>query len=1172
MFSRARMTCMTHRPGRGWLAVLTALAVALTSMAADTTFEVAAYYSPRLPATGPTVSSRLDMSVEHGCVVTASGGVQCWGTNTFGQLGDGTTTGRQTPVDVLLPGNVRAVSVAVGWDHSCALLDDGSVTCWGADFVGQLGAGAGDQRPGPVTAVMPANAKAVAITAGTFHTCAVLDTGGATCWGTQNGGAGSGGSSSEAPQIVAMPAGTTAVAISAGPTHTCAALDTGEVTCWGSNVFGQFGSGTTTSVTTTPSTPVALANGERAVGVSVGNDTTCALSDTGQVQCWGWNLYGQVGDATTTDRWSPTTVALPGSARAAAVVAGSQFACALLATGTPFCWGDNSRGQHSDGSLTDSVVAMATSHQTVCALLANGTMTCWGDNTFGQLGNDSAGGWLATPTAPRAVGSTTMITRVGVGSAHSCALNTAGHVWCWGDNAFGQLGVEVGGNSLTAGAPVVLPASGRARDIAVGYQHTCALLTEGSVSCWGQNVSGQVGGIFASHPTPSSPIALPGSGVAQAISAGGEHTCALLTDGDIACWGDNAYGQLGGGAMVGGGAPNLVVLPAGGVKALRVAAGGFHTCALLTNGVMTCWGNNIWSQLGDGTTTNRSLPVTLSPSPASLVVAVDTGWQHSCALLAGGGITCWGSNQWGQLGTAPSGAQVTITAPAGPVALPGSRKATTLTVGATHTCALLGDGTASCWGYNASGQLGDGTWNSPVNSPIAGALHATGVRIQSLSAGTFHTCAVLSDGTATCWGLNDRGQVGDGTTTNRPSPTAVTLTPPTTMTASAGDTAVHVTWSEPASPFLPQTWTIEGSTDDTTWWTATTTVVSPTGTTVSGLTNGTSYRFRAMSTTPVRTATVTLAATVSPTASASPALTPVMPPSVWPFMAPEMVEGDDPAGVATALSRRRFAAGSAPVVHVAVASRWVDAVVAGAAAVAVNGPVLLVANDAVSSSTIGEIRRLGPRQVVVVGGFDAIGPDVIAAIEAIQGVSVTRVHGPDRYSTAAAVSSGTHSPGVHTAFLVDASSSIDGIGAARFGGPLLLTDRTTLPSATAHELRRLQPSRVVVIGGTSVIADTVMDQVTSVIDVAVERWWGADRFVTAAAVANAERGAVSTAVIVQGHTLSGLAASTLLSDTNSALFLAQPGCLPQATRTALDRWRPTTVITVGARVDLTRTC
>jgi putative cell wall-binding protein len=297
-------------------------------------------------------------------------------------------------------------------------------------------------------------------------------------------------------------------------------------------------------------------------------------------------------------------------------------------------------------------------------------------------------------------------------------------------------------------------------------------------------------------------------------------------------------------------------------------------------------------------------------------------------------------------------------------------------------------------------------------------------------------------------------------------------------------------------------------------------------------------------------------------------------PSGWPNITADRIEGDDPAVVAATLSRRRFAAAFAPVVHITLGTRAHDAAAAGAAAVAVGGPVLVVTSDTVPSATATELARLASKRIVIVGGLDAISDKVVADLSAINGADVIRASGVDRFETAVSVSRISHSSG-GTVFVVAGGSGIDGLGVTRFGRPILLTSSNHLPLITAIELYRLAPSRVVIVGGEASVTDRVRQQIVGVTGLAaanVERWSGPDRFATAAMAAGAERSSMSTAVLIQGHTLSGVAVATLLGDPRTGLFLARPGCVPASTRSALDRWRPTTVIAIGPSVDLTRTC
>lgn len=856
--------------------------------------------APPSPVTATTIRThqRLAVGFSHGCAVTPTGGVECWGENRVAQLGDGTTISSSTPVAVVLPTGWHAVAVALGENHTCALLADGQVACWGFDAVGALGAGAGIQGPAPVLVSLPTNRSALGIAAGENHTCAVLDNGEVVCWGAENNGELGQGTTfavHDTPLTVLMPNATAAVAISVSRTHSCALLATGSITCWGSNQYGQFGTGVTSSASATPSTPVSLAGGEPATRLTVGENVTCAVSHRGLVNCWGRNNLSQLGDGTSTDRWTPTVISLPAGDTAVQVTAGSNHVCARSSVGSVTCWGVNEYGQlgvttggvlqSTPGAAVslpsgDAATQVVTGFHTTCARLATGNITCWGRNHTGQVGDGTTVDRFA-PSGLQSTHGDTRAVAVAAGGLHSCLLNSAGQVWCWGDNSVGQLGRgTTSEHELNIAEPVALPSPGRATAITAGTYHTCALLMDGQVSCWGSNSSGQLGvGMWSpgDRSTPSAPIVLQGSGRAKAITAGGRHSCALHTDGSIACWGDNVYGQLGDGGTTNQYATHDIIGLPGGVRAVSVDTGLEHTCALQANGDMTCWGRNNVGQLGDTTTTNRTGAVTVSVAPGTHATAIATGRNHTCALYGAGTVSCWGSNQWGQLGVDPAATSVDVggsfivarTAPSGTLSLPGGppTQAVELAVGDSHTCVLLDDGTAACWGYNGNGELGDGTTTNRF-TPAAVSAAPNALLMRTVSPGFNHNCAVLENGSLSCWGKNFRGALATGDRTNRLSPQRSALPPgPTALTGVTASAGVTLTWSEPTSPYQPQSWLVDGSTDGTTWWAATVSAISPSGTTVSGLTNGVPYLFRVRSITPLNTNTAQLAAYVTPVAA-----------------------------------------------------------------------------------------------------------------------------------------------------------------------------------------------------------------------------------------------------------------------------------------------------------------
>jgi len=310
--------------------------------------------------------------------------------------------------------------------------------------------------------------------------------------------------------------------------------------------------------------------------------------------------------------------------------------------------------------------------------------------------------------------------------------------------------------------------------VAAGGAHTCALTAEGAAYCWGRGESGQLGAPAPSSCTLDSgvfpcariPVAVSGGLTFGQITGGGSHTCALTADGTAYCWGSNTQGQLGDNSTTQRQAPVLV---ATGLRFDALDAGANHTCGLTSDGTVYCWGRNNQGQLGDGTTTHRSAPVAVSGGLAFQVMTVggfDIG--HTCGIVAGGAAYCWGDNAQGQLGIGSADFNPHPL----PTAVSGGLALVSLTAGlGSHTCGLLGSGAAYCWGENTFGALGDGSTiarGTPV--PVSG-----GLLFADIKAGGFigHSCGFTDTGTAYCWGENERGQVGDGSTIDRLSPSAV---------------------------------------------------------------------------------------------------------------------------------------------------------------------------------------------------------------------------------------------------------------------------------------------------------------------------------------------------------------------------------------------------------------
>jgi alpha-tubulin suppressor-like RCC1 family protein len=348
--------------------------------------------------------------------------------------------------------------------------------------------------------------------------------------------------------------------------------------------------------------------------------------------------------------------------------------------------------------------------------------------------------------------------QVDAGTLHTCAITAAGKAWCWGGAGAGELGDGKWPGSLR---PVAVAGGLTFLEIRAGTSFSCGLATDNRAYCWGANQFGQLAdGIGVAHDTPT-PVA-DGRRFRQ-LHPGLNHTCALNFDDVAFCWGQNDAGQLGDGTKTN---RNKPVRVQGGLRFKQIRAGGGQSCGLTAEGRAYCWGINNAGQLGDGTTTQRLTPVAVTGG--HVFTSLSVGGASACAITSDNRGWCWGLNNVGQLADGSS-----LQRRVRPVVVADNRRFIGISEGDDHGCGILIGGSASCWGSTFNGAVGDGTGPGTSIEQRVPVPVVNGTAFTPINSGPSHTCALNPDGHAYCWGWNAGGQLGDGTTQDRSVPVAV---------------------------------------------------------------------------------------------------------------------------------------------------------------------------------------------------------------------------------------------------------------------------------------------------------------------------------------------------------------------------------------------------------------
>ena len=742
-------------------------------------------------------------------VITTIGRVFAWGYNNYGKLGDGSTTDRNIPIEITnqfgLENDEKIETLYLGDYHSSAITSNGRVFFWGLNKYGQLGDGTTIDRYTPIEITHQFNLKSgekvISLSLGSYHSSVVTSNGRVFTWGFNvNGQLGDGSTTNksiptEITNSFIIYSGDKVVSLYLGSNYSSAITLYNRVFTWGNNDNGRLGDGTTTE----RYVPMEITNqfdigyDAKVVSIVLGESHSSAITSNERIFTWGNNDNGKLGDGTTTDRYIPTDITnqfnLENDEKVVNLSLGTVHSSAITSNKRVFTWGLNSVGQLGDGSKNDRYEPTEITHQfnlkigekitnlslgyfESSAITSKGRIFTWGSSQLVPIEMNIFSIKIKRIYLP--ISESTL--KLCSGSLYSSLVTTEGRVFSWGLNNYGQIGdgtttdryvpTEITNNfNLQAGEKVV--------NLAIGREHSSAITSNGRVFSWGRNNYGQLGdGTTTDRYVPTEIthlFNLEGSEKVVSIYLGNSFSSAITSNGRVFTWGSNNNGQIGDGTTTDRYVPTEITHQfnlESDEKVISLGLGNNHSSAITSNGRLFTWGENSFGQLGNGSTTATNVPTEITHQfnlqTGDKIVSISLGYLHSSAITSNGRLFTWGANYSGQLG------DKTLTNRHVPKEitynfdLRSGDKIASVVLGGYHSSAITSNGRIFTWGSNGSGQLGNGTTTNK-SIPIE-ITYNIGIRdndqVLSLSLGLNHSSAIISSGRISTWGNNTYVDLG----------------------------------------------------------------------------------------------------------------------------------------------------------------------------------------------------------------------------------------------------------------------------------------------------------------------------------------------------------------------------------------------------------------------------